>query len=134
MWPLGAGGFSADVKLGKVLNRNIFEPRPPVMRSSSSIIDSHARAAGGDEGDKEVGKAEVGAINALLGNGDVGGEFLGDRRSLGVAGVDRLGAAVGLDAGEEQVAALAVDDALKAERPGVGGDLVGVPSRRAANR
>ena len=79
---------------------------------------------GGDEGDKEIGEAEVGAMDALLGDGDVGCEFLGDRGAIGIAGVDRLGAAVGLDAGEEQVAALAVDRALKPERSSVGNDLI----------
>ena len=33
-----AGARSGEVKLGKVLNRMIFEPRRPVMRSSSSIM------------------------------------------------------------------------------------------------
>ena len=66
----------------------------------------------------------MGAMQALFGDGHIGGEFLGDRRPIGVAGVDRLGAAIGLDAGKEQVAALAVDRSLQSERLGVGGDLV----------
>ena len=125
MWPLGAGGLSADVKLGKVLNSRIFDPRPSVRRSSSSIIERMRAAAGGDEGDKEIGEAEMAAMQALLGDGKVGAEFLADRCALGVAGIDRLGAAIGFDAGEEEVAALAVDRALKAERLSVGNDLLG---------
>ena len=112
------------------MNRNIFEPRPPRHALQQRHHRFHADPGGRDEGNKEIGKAEVGAIDALLGNGDVGGEFLGDGRSLEVAGLDRLGAAIGLDAGEEQVAALAVNDTLKAERPGVGIDM----SRSAVRR
>ena len=68
----------------------------------------------------------MGAIDALFGNRDISGEFLGDRRSFKAAGLHRLGAAIGLDAGKEQIGARAVDDALNAERSGIGIDMDGV--------
>ena len=67
----------------------------------------------------------MGAVKALLRDGHVGREFLTDRGPIGVAGVDGLGAAVGLDTGKEQVAALALNRSLQSERPGIGGDLIG---------
>ena len=45
MWPLGAGGCSADVKLGNVLKRRILEPRPLVWRSSSSSWNRAVRCS-----------------------------------------------------------------------------------------
>ena len=39
IWPPGSGGFANDVNTGKVLNKNIFEPRPSVIFSNNRIID-----------------------------------------------------------------------------------------------
>ena len=39
MWPEGAGGFSGDVKAGKVLNRMFQNRRRRVIRSNSLIIE-----------------------------------------------------------------------------------------------
>ena len=56
MCPLGLGGFSEDVKLGNVLNRNIFDPRPPERRSSSSIIERMRASLVVMKGTKKLGK------------------------------------------------------------------------------
>ena len=53
------------------------------------------------------------AIDTLLGDRGVRREFLGDGRSVGVARVEGFGAAIGLNAGEEEVGAAAVDDRFK---------------------
>ena len=66
----------------------------------------------------------MGAMDALVGNGQIGGEFLADGGALGIGSVDRLGAAIGLDAGKEEEAAFALDRALKPERARVGDDLI----------
>ncbi len=120
MWPPALGDFSTDESTGNVLNRNIFEPRPPVIRCNSAIIDSMRTLVGAIRGTKKFGKAKVRAIDALFGDRDVGGEFLGDGRSLEAAGLNRLGAAIGLDAGEEKIGPRTVNDALNAERSGIG--------------
>src|SRR6185437_17072900 len=62
---------------------------------------AHARATRGDEWNKEIGEAEMTAMQALLGDGKVGAEFLPNGRAFWVAGVDRLGAAIGFDAGKK---------------------------------
>ena len=84
---------------------------------------AHAYARTRDERDEEVGEAEVRAIDALLGDRRVRREFLGDGRSIGVARVEGLGTAIGLNAGEEEVGAVAVDDALQAKRLRVGREV-----------
>ena len=56
MWPPGLGGFSNDVKAGKVLNRNILDPRPSVIFSSNRIIESMRVFALVMIGTKKLGK------------------------------------------------------------------------------
>ncbi len=56
MWPPGFGGFSNDVNAGKVLNRNIFEPRPSVIFYSNCIIDCMRIFALVMIGTKKLGK------------------------------------------------------------------------------
>ena len=56
MCPPGFGGFSNDVNAGKVLNRNIFDPRPSVIFSSNRIIDCMRVFALVMIGTKKLGK------------------------------------------------------------------------------
>ena len=56
IWPLGPGGFSADVKARKVLNKNIFDPRPFVTFSNNRIIDCMRVSVAAMIGTKKLGK------------------------------------------------------------------------------
>ena len=74
-------------------------------------------------------------MQTLLGDGKVGSKFLGDRRSRGVAGVDRLGRTIGFNAGEEQIAGLAANMTFKPKglRVGVHFILPLLTSQRIGN-
>ena len=99
-------------KCGERLEEKHFRPALTGHLFEQSHHRVHADARARDEWDEEVGEAEVRAVDALLGDRRVSSEFLGDGRSVRVARVERLRAAVGLNAGEEKIAALPADYAL----------------------
>ena len=76
MWPEGAGGFSGDVKAGKVLNKMFSEPAPsrdplqqPHHRSETSGIRR-------DDRNVEVRKPEMRAVDALRLDREIENKFL----------------------------------------------------------
>jgi hypothetical protein len=85
---------------------------------------SHARLGSRNEGDKEVGEAEVRTVNAVSRNSQVRCEFLRNRGSIGVASINWFRPAVRLDSRKEKVAALAVRRPLYPERSCIRSDLI----------
>ena len=80
----------------------------------------HPSARGRNEGDKEIRKAKVTAMDALFSNGEIGEEFFRDRRPLEVTGGNGLRPAVGLDAWKEKVGTLADTAQFQTEWRAVG--------------
>src|SRR5262249_5338385 len=121
MCPEGGGGLPGEVNAGKVLNRILREPAPLVIRSNNRIIE--ASGGSGDDQDIEVRKPKMRAVDLLRVDREVEQEFLIKRRALEIGRVDRLGAAIRLDAGAEEVRRVAVDNPADAKRRAIGDDM-----------
>ena len=65
------------------------------------------------------------AVDALLVDREVENKFFVERRALKIRCVDGLGAAIGLDAGAEEIGWLVVAEACDAEWRAVGNDMGG---------